>query len=129
MNIRQLLLAAVLALCGAAASAMNDFSEAERVLDQYFQGLSSGDTALIEKLLGAELLRERGDLLAASGYGDMLRERYDGARFDIRGFEAVDDNAVIADVDITFAGNHAMSVSLVLRKEVAGAYRIVGESP
>ncbi|MGI9302403.1 MAG: hypothetical protein ACR2RB_06820 [Gammaproteobacteria bacterium] len=134
MNIRQILLAAVLVLCGAAASAMNDFTEAEQVLDQYFQGLASGDTTLIQKMLAGELLHERGDLLAVAGYDTMLRERYNGARFDIRSFEATDDDAVIANVDITFASNHAMSVSFVLRKQLpsagaATAYRIVSESP
>jgi len=89
-------------------------SQAEGVLNSYFNLLKTGDTSGILNLLTGPLLKQKEILLRDNPtYGEFLKERYKNAQFFVIGQKLTSKKRLALDVLVVFNGQEELETRLI----------------
>jgi hypothetical protein len=96
---------------------------------QFFEASKNGDTETIKQLISGSFYNQRKVLLEENkGYPNFLRTYYQGAELQINNVVLEKDGTVgVVDIKIKFPGENVETIKLLLKKDVGGTWKIVGE--
>jgi len=100
----------------------DDKSKAQAVLAKFFKSLTNGNTAKIKALLKGKIKEKNEETLITNPlYSNFLKKMYKNARFEIKGYEVIDQQKMLVDVNIILNDTETRKVGLVIVKKFLGA--------